>query len=134
MTMRDESQAAGFSTIEVLVAFVILSLGLGVAVQSISLASTSLRRSNESARETILVRRVMAEELPRLVKTYAGKALVASGPSWEAGLRPLSPSDPQGPVQVLIRILPTGGRGGGTYGSILPFPVETTSPRAGEPG
>lgn len=127
MTMRDDGQAAGFSTIEVLVAFVILSLGLGVAVQSISLASLSLRRSDEAARETTLVRRIMAEELPRLMKAYAGQPMVAGGPSWEAGLRPLSPSAPQGPVQVLIRILPAGGRGGKVHVGILAYP-------AGHPG
>lgn len=122
MTMRDDG-SAGFSTIEVLVAFVILSLGLGVAVQSISLASLSLRRSDEAARETMLVRRIMAEELPRLMKAYAGQPMVVGGPSWEAGLRPLSSSGPQGPVQVLIRILPANGHGGKVHTSILPYPV-----------
>jgi general secretion pathway protein I len=132
MTVSDD-RAAGFSTIEVLVAFLVLSLGLGMAVQSISLAATSLKRTDQAGRETRLVRRVMAEELPRLMRAYAGKALVASGSSWEAHLRPLSPSEPQGPVQVLIRILPVSGRGGGISISILPYPAELALPQTGEP-
>jgi type II secretory pathway pseudopilin PulG len=119
---RDDGQS-GFSTIEMLVAFMILSLGLGLAVQSISQASLSLKRADANAREINLLRRVTSEELPRLLKAYVGQATGASGPQWEVGLRPLSSADPQGPIQVVIRIAPNeNAPATSTYASILPPP------------
>lgn len=112
----------GFSTIEMLVAFVILSLGLGLAVQSVSQAGMSLKRAKDRAAETVIVRRVMSEELPRLLKTYKGRPLLASGPSWQAGIRPLSSDDVAGPVEVIVEVELRGGARPETYVSILPAP------------
>ncbi|MCV3243111.1 type II secretion system protein [Mesorhizobium sp. ZC-5] len=112
----------GFSTIEMLVAFVILSLGLGLAVQSVSQAGISLSRAKNNAVETVLVKRVMSEELPRLLKAYKGQPLLASGPSWQAGIRPLSSGEVAGPVEVIIEVAPRNGAKSATYVSVLPAP------------
>jgi type II secretory pathway pseudopilin PulG len=123
MIMEHEDAQSGFSTIEMLVAFMILSLGLGLAVQSISQASLSLKRANENAREMHLLRRVTSEELPRLLNGYDGEVLGARGPQWDIGIRPLSSTEPQGPIQVVIRIAPNENASAtSTYTSILPPP------------
>lgn len=126
MTMSGEESRAGFSTIEMLAAFVILSLGLGLAVQSVSQARMSLKRANDSAAETVIYRRVMSEELPRLLMAYRGKPLLASGPSWQAGIRPLSSTDIQGPVEVIVEVMQrANARPAATYVSIVPAPPGT---------
>lgn len=140
MTMSGEESRAGFSTIEMLAAFVILSLGLGLAVQSVSQARMSLKRADDSAAETVIYRRVMSEELPRLLMAYRGEPLLASGPSWQAGIRPLSSTHIQGPVEIIIDVMRgTNTRPVATYVSIVPAPPRTVPPQeieqlpAGEP-
>lgn len=125
--MSKEERQDGFSTIEMLVAFVILSLGLGLAVQLVSQARMSLTRAHDSAAETMIVKRVMSEELPRLMKAYKGKPLLAGGPSWQAGIRPLSGADVQGPVEVIVEVVRRGGAPA-TYVSVLPPPDGIQNP------
>lgn len=49
----------GFATLETLVAFVILSLGLAVALQAVSLATKSRLRAVDAGQEVLLVKRTI---------------------------------------------------------------------------
>jgi type II secretory pathway pseudopilin PulG len=110
----------GFSTLEMLVAFVILSLGLAVAVQAISQATMRLTRAEASTRETTLVRKVIREELPKLARRYTGKSLLADGPRWKIDLRPLSIGGLDGQMQATIWIAGEGRHSSRPYTIVLP--------------
>jgi Tfp pilus assembly protein PilV len=126
MTMvEDDSASAGFSTVEILVAFVVLSLGLGLAVQSISQASMSLRRADDAGKEALLLRRIVSEELPRLVNVYTGKTIEAAGPSWRIEVQPISDQGPRQALRATIEIRSRESAAHSTaYTTILPVPVE----------
>lgn len=109
---------AGFSTVELLVAFVILSLGLGVAVQTIAQSATGLKRATGYEEETLLVRRLLSEELPRLVNTYSGGATEATGPSWKIAIRPVAGGKSQGSVSASIEVI--SGTRTAVYTTVLP--------------
>lgn len=63
---------AGFSTIEVLVAFVILCLGVGIAMQSIGMAVRNAAVSADEDRADALIEDYVAERLDELIEGYRG--------------------------------------------------------------
>ena len=63
---------AGFSTIEVLVAFVILCLGLGIAMQSIGMAARNAAVLAGGDRDDPLIEDYVAERLDQLIEGYRG--------------------------------------------------------------
>lgn len=99
--IRDTS--AGFSTVEMLVAFAILSLGLGLAVQNVSQASLSLRQAREEGEEARLLRKAMSEELPRLLRQFSGSPVTASGEGWTLAVEPLAAGNERSPLRVILR-------------------------------
>ena len=134
MRPAPDDPAAGFSTLEMLAAFVVLSLGLGLAVQSIQLSSTSLRRADDSIAEQLLVKRLVSEELPRLLRGYAGKPAAAAGDLWRMRLTPLSQADPKGPVEAVIWVAPKPGAVfREAYVTVLPLPPNLLQPPVEQP-
>lgn len=58
---RLDAEESGFSIVELLVAFVILSLALGIVVQSLSLSAGNLSRTNERQLATEFAKSFLAE-------------------------------------------------------------------------
>lgn len=106
----------GFSTLEALVAFAVLSLGLLGAVQSISQAAISLKKSADGQGQVALLQQLRSEEVPALALRYAGAPLVADGASWRIELAPVRSDVPDGPVGVKIWIGHRGGPLSGYFG------------------
>jgi Tfp pilus assembly protein PilV len=90
MTKATDRGDAGFWTLEVLVAFLVLSLGLALSVQSISQASLSDRQAESRGDRHMLLRKVVSEELPAVIDAYSGGVRTFSGPSWRIELRPMA--------------------------------------------
>lgn len=124
--------STGFSTVEMLVAFAILSLGLGLAVQNVSQASLSLRQAREERQEARLLRRAMSEELPRLLRQFNGSPVEASGEGWTLSAAPLAAGDPRSPLRVTVRLgAARQGRSPAIYTTIVPAPSSARGPESG---
>ena len=61
----------GFTLVETIVAFLVLAIAMGVATQTISIATNGLRRSSESDQLIELAKSVHLIELPKLVAAGA---------------------------------------------------------------
>lgn len=116
---QNGTTTAGFSTIELLVAFTILSLGLGVAVQTIAQSATSLKRATGYEEETLLVRQVIAEELPRLVNR--GGAGEVTGQSWKIAIRPVAGEKSRGSISASVEVV--SGTRTTVYTTVVPYPA-----------
>lgn len=63
-----EDSIAGFTLLEMIVAFLVLSISMAVAVQTVSIASRSIATANEKSRVVDLVANLKAAELPRMLR------------------------------------------------------------------
>lgn len=99
-----EGTSEGFSTIEVLVAFAILSLGLGLAVQNISQSSLSLRQARAEGENKRVLQQVLSVELPSLLERFNGSALSATAEGWDLVVEPLMTGNPKSALRVVARI------------------------------
>lgn len=124
--ISEPSHEAGFSTLEVLIAFLVLSLGLALSVQSISQASLSIKQAELRADRSILLRKLISEELPRIVKAYSGGMLTKNGPSWRIELRPLAVGDGTATVQAIIQLVNKDGKSA-TETHVQIFPLSEAS-------
>lgn len=119
------TRSRGFSTIEVLVAFAILSLGLVLATRSVSQAGWSLRRAAEVSSEAELARRVMAEEVPALLKAHPFREGRFREPDWEVSIQPMRQERSSGGALVTVRIRSgTSNRFDTLLVKVLPWPSE----------
>ncbi|MCR4265785.1 type II secretion system protein J [Nitratireductor sp. ZSWI3] len=113
----------GFTTIEVLVAFAVLSLGLLLATQTITQASWSLRRVSERTDETMLLKKILSEEVPPLLKANANREAGIDRPGWTVVVRPLLDDRMDGLAKVVVRIRSDGGnRPDRVFATVLPWP------------
>lgn len=113
----------GFSTVEMLVAFVILSLGLGLAVQNVSQASLNLRQARAQDEETLLLRRTISEELPRLLRKFDGSPLSLDGDGWALAVEPLNAGSVRSPLRVVARIGRRAGHQEAIYLTVVAPPT-----------
>ena len=102
-----------------LVAFAVLSLGLGLAVQNVSQASLSLRKAREQNEDARLLHRVMSEEVPRMTAGFSGTRVTASGEGWELALARLVPGEAASPLRVEIRVKPKQARAATLFTTIV---------------
>lgn len=91
MTCPDAKRESecGFTTIEMLVALLVLAITLGTAAQSISFARRGLQHASEDREVARILTKVLAEELPRLAAQHAPMPTVSSGPGWAIELAPV---------------------------------------------
>lgn len=116
----DIEPEAGYSTLEMLVAFVVLSLALATAVQSISLSGLSLRSARDDARAVTIVNRMLAEDVGRILDAFREGQTVMQGPDWQSSTRPV---DGKGEVAaVTISIASEGGGPAFEFLTFIPVP------------
>lgn len=108
----------GFSTLEALVAFAVLSLGLLGAVQSISQAAVNLQGSANGQARMAMLQQLRSEEMPKLARGYTGTPLAAKGETWRIELAPMRPDDPDGPVRFAIWIGGSDGPSNSYHGIV----------------
>lgn len=103
----NSEQEAGFITFELLVALLVLSISLGIAVQTISQARISLLRKESAARADRILRQVIAEQLPDLSKEVAASPISRTTSEWKVELL-REENKNQSVVRVRIWIAPAG--------------------------
>jgi general secretion pathway protein I len=87
----------GFTLIEVLVAFTIMALALGVLLQTFATGLRSLGTAESFANAALQARSKLAEIgpiVPLEVGEYSGE--LADGSSWRARVEPYAPAFPEG--------------------------------------
>ncbi|WP_246712005.1 type II secretion system protein [Phyllobacterium myrsinacearum] len=104
-----ENSDAGFTLLEMIIAFLVLSISMGVAVQTVSIASRSIALATERNAAARLVDALQAETLPKVLA--AGKvsgAGDAEGMRWELSFTPTTSANSPELLQgiAVIKIYP----------------------------
>jgi hypothetical protein len=108
--MIEQDGEAGFSTLEALIAFVVLSFGLAVSVQSISQASLAERNASARSEAARLLRNIVTEELPSILDDYPGGTQTHVGPSWRIELQPTMVSGKPAAVRAMVQLTDANGQ------------------------
>ena len=95
----------GFTLVETIVAFLILSISMAVAVQAVNLASQSINQARERDAVADLVDRLRAEEMPIvLANGQSASQGKFAGMRWQIKLSPLKGRDRSKPFVGLATI------------------------------
>ena len=99
------AETDGFTLVDTVVAFMILSISMAVALQVVSIASRSINRSQERDAVVDLVDRLRAEEIPIvLANGQSASQGKFAGMRWEIKLSPLEGSGHSEPFVGLATI------------------------------
>lgn len=107
-----DGTADGYTLLEMIVAFLVLSISMAVAVQTINIASRSIALASEKAAVIEVLNILKAEKLPVILT--AGKSSDAgdtNGMRWEVDFTPTKSAESSKRKQglALIRIYPVKG-------------------------
>lgn len=110
--VQGEGSADGYTLLEMIIAFLVLSIVMAVAVQTINIASRSIALASEKTAVIEVLNIVKAEKLP--VVLAAGKSSDAgdtNGMRWELDFTPVNSPENSNRKQGLasIRIYPVKG-------------------------
>jgi general secretion pathway protein I len=99
------AETEGFTLVETVIAFLILSISMAVALQAVNIASQSINRARERDAVVDLVDRLRAEEMPIVLANgqSASRGRFA-GMRWEIKLSPLEGRDRSEPFAGLATI------------------------------
>lgn len=108
MTASREPRDAGFMLVETIVAFLILAMALGVAVEAVSQAVASTRRAQSAAAVSLVAGEVLAarEDTVTGPGTWSGRH--ANGATWQMVAQRLRDDGPQQLYLLTLEVQPPG--------------------------
>lgn len=105
--MRDEN---GFTLLETIIAFLILSLSLAITVQTISQGGLTFRRATDLQTASLMMEELNANEIGNLKRDGVSTGSVGDG-EWKMTARAIDDKYPGTLLVVEIEIRPSGDEG-----------------------
>lgn len=108
MTARPDAREAGFILVETIVAFLILVIALTVAVQTVSQAAESIRRSRAASSASLVAGEVLAARADSIAGPGSWTGQHPTGASWRLVARRLGDDGPQPLYALTLEVRPPG--------------------------
>lgn len=100
----------GFTLLETIIAFLILGIAMGVAVQTISVSASTIRRSEDLEAASLILSRISAQDI-NLTTEEKTQSESEADSEWTITSRRLKPEEPDSPLIIQIAIWPRGEEG-----------------------
>ncbi len=101
----------GFILVETIVAFAILALALGVAMQTISQSARTIGRAADIQAANLAWDALVAEKLPQFTREGEFEGQIGEGVPWRAAVRGISDDHVRPLFSVSARLWPRGENG-----------------------